>query len=100
MHRPHELGRRRCAAPAVGCEVLTLHLRFDQRVSRCKRGRDSVSAVANEERIVVTNEANRRRLTAALEPRAVALDGRLTDTAGSPAADANVRERDPVGCCE
>jgi hypothetical protein len=48
----------------------------------------------------VTNEPNRRRLTAAFEPRSVALDGRPTDTAGSPAADPNVRERDPTGCCE
>jgi hypothetical protein len=100
MHRSHELGRRRCAARAVGGEVLSPHLRFDQRVSRCKRGRDSVSAVAYEERIAVTNEPNGRRLAAAFEPRSVALDGRRADTSRSPAADPNVRERDPESRCE
>jgi hypothetical protein len=80
----------------VGGEVSSPHLRFDQRVSRCQRGRDSVSAVAYEERLAVTNEPNGRRLAAAFEPRSVALDGRRADTSRSTTADPNVCELDPV----
>jgi hypothetical protein len=96
MHGHTSLGGDGAAAGPVGGEVSSPHLRFDQRVSRCQRGRDSVPAVAYEERIAVTNEPNGRRLAAAFEPRSVELDGRRADTSRSTTADPNVCELDPV----
>ena len=84
--RAHRLGWRR--APPAPCEAQSIPappLR-----SACvplpARPR-SVSAVAYEERIAVTNEPNGRRLATLFEPRSVPLDRRRADTSRSPIAD-------------
>jgi hypothetical protein len=42
------------------------YLGFDQRVSRCACGRDSVAAIAYEETVAVTDQPNGRSLAAVL----------------------------------
>ena len=71
------------------------HLRFDHGVSCCQGGGHSVTAVTYDERIALSCESHRWCVATLLEPYAVELDRRHTETGDRALADADLVERCP-----
>jgi hypothetical protein len=71
------------------------HLCLDHGVSCRQSGCHAVAAVADDERVTLARESNRRCLATLLQPLAVQLDCRFAEAGNRALADADVVERCP-----